>query len=197
MKRNRVRPILALLAALLGLVSLSGLTFSRMQEKPGNAEADEVLQVELHWEGQEKAGSIPVLGKQSVVSRRLYVENTGDLPCYVRIKLHIPEMGDASIFELGELSGEDFFPKEGQASAAKEYWEKKGEYFYYRNVQTQNLLQPGGRTRPVFSALRVTPSLREMPASQMELEVTAWAQAAKPEAGLDECQIWDRKVPQA
>lgn len=192
MKKSKSQLILALLAALLGLVSLSGLTFSRMQEKPERSGSADEIRVELHWEGQEKVGSIPVLEKHSVVSRRLYAENTGELPCYIRVKLYMPQVDGSSLFELGELSGDVFFQKDGKATKEKEYWEKIGEYFYYRNARTQNLLLPGDKTASLFSALQVSTKLRGMPSSQMEAEVIAWAQAAKPEEGVDECQIWRR-----
>ena len=72
----------------------------------------------------------------SGLKRETWIENTGGNPCYIRIKVCIPQAEGVDILELGTLVNDFFLPLDFSENTGRnktgEYWTKEGEYLYYR-----------------------------------------------------------------
>ncbi len=186
MKHRKIHLAIGLLLIVLGSTALGGKTFSRA--RPIERSPAEGLRIELCRESEEEGS--PVLSGEKAARRKLWVENTGDAPCYVRIRLMLPTAEETEILELGEMVGEEFIPLDFRQKEKRECWVRDGEYFYYRNPETENLLFPGETTLPVYSGIRQNQRLRGKLSSKVALELVAWAQAALPEEGKSEREVW-------
>lgn len=104
-----------------------------------------------------------------------YVVNSGDTDCYVRVKLVIPQINEESIFKVGtyvnskfiETFSDDSFVTLNNSSIEKEYWEKSGDYIYYKNSSTGNKLLAGSKTKEIYQAVRLNTSVTAENLSQI------------------------------
>ncbi len=192
MRHRKGYLVLGLFLLLAGWVVLGGKFFSPGKSSPsakqsGKPEAIEA-QVELCREAQEEGA--PTLSGETAAKRKLWVENTGNAPCYVRVRLKLPKAEKKEILELGKLMGEEFVALDFREKEGEPCWVRDGEYFYYRDPETENLLFPGEATLPIYDAVRQNQSLRGKLSSKVDCELIAWAQAVLPQEGKSELEIW-------
>ncbi len=68
------------------------------------------MEASIRCKKMDGDSGIPVLEANSVLKRETWIENTGGNPCYIRIKVCIPQAEGVDILELGTLSMISFFP---------------------------------------------------------------------------------------
>ena len=190
---SKIRLLLCVLLAAL-LVSLTGLTFSSVQEN-SLYEAGK-LEASIRCKKTDGDSGIPVLEANSVLKRETWIENTGGNPCYIRIKVCIPQAEGVDILELGTLVNDFFLPLDFSENTGRnktgEYWTKEGEYLYYRNRSTQNILMPQKETPPVYSAIRLNPDLTsEFLAQWTDCEIPIFIQAIQTGVFETEDRAWE------
>lgn len=85
--------------------------------------------------------------------------NLGTVPCRLRVKICAAVLDGKPVLEAGcEIDGQ--FVSAGNAQPdSDEYWTARGEYLYYRNSATGDLLPPGRESPPVYNAVRLNTSL--------------------------------------
>ena len=70
--------------------------------------------------------------------------------------------------------------------------QKEGEYLYYRNRSTQNILMPQKETPPVYSAIRLNPDLTsEFLAQWTDCEIPIFIQAIQTGVFETEDRAWE------
>lgn len=194
-----------LMKALMGVVltvallSASGAAFAYFQMD----EADRLRQSEaVNVTLQElfEAESKTTIRMDESTLEGYYIENTGKEPCYVRVKLIVPEVGGKPIFQVGRLLGEGFMeydfsgPYAGDIREKKTYWKQKGEYLYYCNEETGNVLNRREETDAIYSAVRVNPLItsEEIDASGQQVQsISVYAQCV-PVGSSGEDAAWEK-----
>lgn len=161
MKRN-VRLFLCALAVTIGLISLTGVTFSYLQQTDYKQEADIYGDMNIVlMENTDAADESIKIKPGEAVKREVYVVNAGSEDCYVRVKVAVPEVEGIRLFQLGKLENKNFTETILAADGAiagqdTEHWERSGEYLYYRNTKTGNRLTAGNKTPYLYEAVRLS-----------------------------------------
>lgn len=152
--RRHIKLFMMSLGSVAVLLSVSGITFSRF--KIGNAASEQAprppIAVVYDTGSKKETGLRPGEWRQESVS----VVNEGDAPYYVRVRLQIPETKGEPLFKIGRIVSGAFITAaftEIERGSRTEYWEKIGDYLYYRNAQTGDRLQPGKKTAAVYEAV--------------------------------------------
>lgn len=161
--KRKIKLLLLGLILVVGLLSVTQLTFSYLGSEDlfGSAKSAEV---ELTRKSQpEEVQSVKPGG---TLRDEPYIRNSGEVPCYLRVKIQIPEQGGVPIFKLGKLAGGSFSEllfsdaDIGIITLQDEYWQKEGDYIYYRNKSTGNRLLQNSSTPALYSAVSVISDLK-------------------------------------
>ncbi len=104
--------------------------------------------VEENGEGQFlPSGGVMDVVPGMTVDRAAYVENLGNVPVFVRVKV---EKTLSAAFDAGEGLNVEHISLNLNA----EKWKEKGGFYYYYSI-----LHPGERTEPLFTAVSFSPEM--------------------------------------
>lgn len=147
---------LALMAALWGLCWLL---------EP-HTEAPQVRALPL---GSEDGEGSSVLAVGEAAQGGVAFRNTGHSGCRLRVRLCVAQVDGKPVLEAGDETEAGFVPAgEGQPEG-EEYWTARGEYLYYVNQRTGDLLLPGRDTPAVYTSVRLNGSLGPEELETLEL----------------------------
>lgn len=189
----RLKLFISTLLSLICLISASGVArayFTTGEIMGENAD------VEIRIDG--KTPEITEITENDIVSAAYYIHNTGNEDCYVRVKLVSPIVNEKEVFAFGEKHWRKFEANEYTAPTLKknEYWERVGDYLYYRNPETGNVLKRNSDTQPVFSAIRISLDLSARDLELVEegqMDIVFYAQCVSAEAFSEE-DAWEGRV---
>ena len=109
--------------------------------------------------GNEDGESEPVLYPGQCVEGGMAFRNQGLSGCRLRVKLCGASLDGQPVLQAGDNRLEGFVEAGSAPPEEGEYWTAKGEYLYYQNPGTGDLLPPGQETPAVYSAVRLNGSL--------------------------------------
>lgn len=161
--KKKIKLLLLGLVLVVGLLSLTQLTFSYLatEELFGGGKP---AQVELNRREQQQEGQSIKPG--GTLRDEPYIRNSGEVPCYLRVKIQIPEQNGVLIFKLGKLSDGGFSEMLysdadiGILTLQDEYWQREGEYIYYKNKSTGNRLLQNSSSPALYNAVSVISDLK-------------------------------------
>lgn len=152
--------------------------------------------------GSEDGESEPVLHPGECAPSGVAFRNTGRSGCRLRVKLCAASLDGETVLQAGDMRNGSFVEAGASPGESGEYWTAKGEYLYYRNRDTGDLLLPGRETPPAYSMVRLNDSLtpealealRQMDGSQRLFVLTqaqpdgegSWRNALSGE------EVWNR-----
>lgn len=157
MKKKREKLIIAAVLAV-AVLSLSSLVLTYVRLNPV-FENTGVIQVDVIKNSVDDNTSI---GMGDVASEEVYIKNTCQKSCYLRIRVEVPQVEGESLLKLGKMTeggfSENTFNDTGMGimGSDDEFWLRDGEYIYYVNRATGNKLLPNSMTPPIYSAIRVS-----------------------------------------
>lgn len=191
MRKEYKRFIIALAAAII-LISTASLTFSALEIDAGQTQVKtQAVEIILQDDSESETASLTA---ETIMIQRPYIVNTGEEDCYVRIRLDISQISGEPMLQVGSISDDAFTTLEFSSaeSNSTEYWEKKGEYIYYRNKLTKNKLLAGSSTPEIYSAVRITPDIssQTLELAYEEQNVVIYAQAASAKY-MSETEAWE------
>ena len=103
------------------------------------------------------------------VTKKAYVENTGDVDMYVRIAL------DTNVESMQEGGGKLPFDDHISLDINTEDWTKQGDYYYYKKA-----LKPGEATEPLFTTVSFDAKMgNEYMNARVRIDVDAQAVQSK------------------
>ena len=161
--KRKIKLLLLGLISVVTLLSVTQLTFSYLatEELFGGAKPAEV-----ELTRKEQSETTESIKPGGTLQDEPYIRNSGEVPCYLRIKIQIPTQNDEPIFRLGRLSdgniSELLFSDAdiGILTLQDEYWQREGDYIYYKNKSTGNRLLQNSSTPVLYSAVSVIPDLK-------------------------------------
>lgn len=130
---------------LVSVFYISGITFSKTDEQ-----VEEMLKI-VYTEEEKKILSADEPYLESVV-----IENSSKKDLFVRIKIEVPKVNGEKLILVGRLSKEKFIASSfssAEQESAEQYWEKKGDYIYYRNSRTGDVLKSGESSSEIYEAV--------------------------------------------
>lgn len=152
-RRNPGQLLLPALALAI-LVSLWGMVY-RLEPHQ-----DEPI-IEAVLTGGEDSSGQPSLAPGETAMEELRFINRGRVGFELRIKLCSAEINSKPVLQPGHITMEGFAPSmvpEAEPNE-NEYWTARGEYLYYRNARTGDLLMPGRETPAAYSAVQMNARL--------------------------------------
>lgn len=192
MRRN-IRIFVGVLALAIVLMSVSGLTFSYLQEQQ-ETEAGEYTSIELVETVPDGSHSLR-FGEPSEQS--LSVKNVGTRPCYLRVKISIPQAGGKALLQVGTVQDNRFTElgfytaQDAVSESQREYWVREGAYLYYKNRDTGDLLDAGKETPVLYQAVQIAPEIRERDLSGcLDCQLYSSAQAIEAGNYVNSGQAW-------
>ncbi len=154
------------------LTLLAGLWGFCWQLEP-QAEALVVEAVSLREEGTGSTEGT-VLTQGQPAAGGVAFRNSGRAGCRLRVKLCVTELDGKPVLEAGHETPSGFAPAGTETPRGVEYWTARGEYLYYNNRQTGDVLLPGRKTPAVYTAVRLNEALA--PEDLEKLSLLGWEQ---------------------
>lgn len=109
--------------------------------------------------GSEDGESDQVLHPGESAESGVMFRNTGRTSCRLRVRLCAESLDGKTVLQAGDMIDGGFVEAGSAEARDGEYWTAKGEYLYYQNRATGDLLLPGQETPPAYSAVRLNDSL--------------------------------------
>jgi hypothetical protein len=164
--KNKNKRIVIIFCAVLVLLSATGITFSYMKDSQTVKNVISIgnVTIETKEPGWNSGAEAKTIAPGQIVVKDPYVTNTGVNPCYVRIRIDMPQIGGKDLFVLGNggsgsFAAINFYTAE--QSGIKEYWLKSGGYYYYKNSETADILNPEKFTPKLFTAIMLSDDIDE------------------------------------
>lgn len=132
------------------LAGIWGLCFGLEPQK------EEVCLEAVSFGGEDSEG-LEVLRPGEIAERGVRFRNSGPAACQLRVRVCAASVEGQPVLQAGHM-GKNGFYETGSgvpASQTEEYWTAKGEYLYYQNGRTGDLLLPGRETPPLYTAVRM------------------------------------------
>ena len=174
-RRNAIRKRIGLIATIVCCIAIlaSGtVAYFTAQETAYNVITTGTLSMRLVEEGADgkpfpKEGITGILPNMEV-TKKVYVENTGDVDMYVRIAL------DQKIESLSDPAAQLNFEHISLDINTAD-WTKQGDYYYYKKA-----LKPGEATEPLFTTVSFDAKMgNEYMNARVRIDVDAQAVQSK------------------
>ena len=162
MRRN-VRVFVISLGIVTAILTASGLTFSTLEDMRQAENEGGMLPVHVVYEGAEQEETEIALQPGEFMEEKASVLNESTKDVYVRVLLKIPQCDEVPLFKVGKVINRQFVTAVFNGMEQKqeeEYWEKAGEYLYYRNSRTAGLLKAGKQTAPLYEAVMLSKEMQ-------------------------------------
>lgn len=175
-RKNAIKKRIGLIATIVCCIAIlaSGtVAYFTAQETAYNVITTGALSMRLVEEGADgkpfpKEGITGVLPNMDV-TKKAYVENTGDVDMYVRIAL------DTNVESMQEGGGALPFDDHISLDINTEDWTKQGDYYYYKKA-----LKPGEATEPLFTTVSFDAKMgNEYMNARVRIDVDAQAVQSK------------------
>ena len=175
-RKNAIKKRIGLIATIVCCIAIlaSGtVAYFTAQETAYNVITTGALAMRLVEEGADgkpfpKEGITGVLPNMDV-TKKAYVENTGDVDMYVRIAL------DTNVESMQEGGGALPFDDHISLDINTEDWTKQGDYYYYKKA-----LKPGEATEPLFTTVSFDAKMgNEYMNARVRIDVDAQAVQSK------------------
>ncbi len=175
-RKNAIKKRIGLIATIVCCIAIlaSGtVAYFTAQETAYNVITTGALAMRLVEEGADgkpfpKEGITGVLPNMDV-TKKAYVENTGDVDMYVRIAL------DTNVESMQEGGGALPFDDHISLDINTEDWTKQGDYYYYKEA-----LKPGEATEPLFTTVSFDAKMgNEYMNARVRIDVDAQAVQSK------------------
>ena len=175
-RKNAIKKRIGLIATIVCCIAIlaSGtVAYFTAQETAYNVITTGALAMRLVEEGADgkpfpKEGITGVLPNMDV-TKKAYVENTGDVDMYVRIAL------DTNVESMQEGGGALPFDDHISLDINTEDWTKQGDYYYYKEA-----LKPGEATEPLFTTVSFDAEMgNEYMDARVRIDVDAQAVQSK------------------
>lgn len=160
MRRN-VKLFSAAFTLVILILSISGITLSKLEKNEEESRNPNKAALEIFYrqdENQEKEK----IQRGEWYKESVSVKNRSDTPLYVRVKLQVSEFKEKNIFRVGKKHGNQFSPlnfDSAEQAGKDEYWVREGDYLYYRNKKTKDMLKPEKETAPIYEAVQLHEAL--------------------------------------
>lgn len=117
--------------------------------------------IEMLLTGSEDSEGQQALAPGETAQEQLSFRNQGHGSFELRVKLCAAEINGKSVLQAGHVTGNGFTPSMTVETEQKEdeYWTARGEYLYYRNIRTGDMLLPGRETPAAYSAIQMNAGL--------------------------------------
>ncbi|WP_099205223.1 hypothetical protein [Scatolibacter rhodanostii] len=163
MRRN-VRIFAISLFAVIAVLSLSGITLSKLENKQDTSAESGSAKIKVVYQDKEenKAENEGEVKPGHWYKESAAVINEGKEAVFVRVELQIAQMEGENIFRLGMAENNGFVSLDSSIVSPDnkaEYWEKSGNYYYYKNQKTENKLKPGKQTSAIYEAVQLNESM--------------------------------------
>ena len=175
-RKNAIKKRIGLIATIVCCIAIlaSGtVAYFTAQETAYNVITTGALAMRLVEEGADgkpfpKEGITGVLPNMDV-TKKAYVENTGDVDMYVRIAL------DTNVESMQEGGGKLPFDDHISLDINTEDWTKQGDYYYYKKA-----LKPGEASKPLFTTVSFDAEMgNEYMNARVRIDVDAQAVQSK------------------
>ena len=175
-RKNAIKKRIGLIATIVCCIAIlaSGtVAYFTAQETAYNVITTGALSMRLVEEGADgkpfpKEGITGVLPNMDV-TKKAYVENTGDVDMYVRIAL------DTNVESMQDGGGALPFDDHISLDINTEDWTKQGDYYYYKKA-----LKPGEATEPLFTTVSFDAKMgNEYMNARVRIDVDAQAVQSK------------------
>lgn len=176
MRRN-VSLFSASILMIISVLYISGITFSR-PESTDNEKDD----IEIIYKVDEKASKLleKVPRQESAV-----VANNSGKNLFVRLKIEVPKSQGEKLILLGRMNKDKFVASSfssAEKESAEQFWEKKGDYIYYKNSKTNDILKAGSISTEIYESVMLSEKAPEGTENSIiilaEYSETPWAEGS-------------------
>ncbi len=142
--------------------------------------------------GSADIESLDSLVPGETVAGGVAFHNQGRAGCRLRARIYSPQLEDKQVLLAGELTQESFLEAGQGEPAGEEYWTARGEYLYYVNMKTGNLLLPGKKSPPLYTEVCLNQQLSQEDLKTLELLGQEQQLFVVAEARQEEGGQWQR-----